>query len=81
MMQPVEKTPPDRADTATDDAEGAARALPPSKRVPTPPAAGTPAAAFLASLNAAYEVAQDPEDVALPRAMRSHMRRVLEQER
>lgn len=81
MKKPVEKTTLDRVDTTTDEAKRSSLALPPSQRVPIPPLPGTAAAAFLASLNAAYEADQDPDDEALPRAMRSHMRQILERDR
>ena len=81
MKQPVEKMTLDRADTTTDEAERSSRTLPPSQRVPIPPPPGTAAAAFLASLNAAYATDQDPDDEDLPRAMHSHMRRILERDR
>ncbi len=81
MKKPVEKTTLDRADTTTDEAERSSRALPPSQRVPIPPPPGTAAAAFLSRLNAVYEADQDPDDSDLPRAMRLHMRRILEQDR
>lgn len=81
MKKPSEHPSPDRADTATIDASQGPRAVPSRRRPPTPPAPGTAAAAFLAGLNAAYGDDQDPDDEALPRAMRPHMRRVLERDR
>lgn len=81
MMTPNEHPSPDRAGIATIDAPQGARAVPSRRRPPTPPAPGTAAAAFLAGLNAAYGDDQDSDDEALPRAMRPHMRRVLERDR
>ncbi len=80
MKKPSEHPSPDRADTATIDASTAPRAVPSRRRTPTPPMPGTAAAAFLAGLNAAYGDDQDPDDAALPRAMRPHMRRFLERD-
>lgn len=71
----------DRAETATLDAPHAPHADPPRRQTVTPPLPGTPEAAFLAALNAAYADDQDPDDADLPRAMRPHMRRILEQDR
>ncbi len=81
MKKPSEHPSLDRADTATIDAPQGPRGVPSRRQAPPPPAPGTAAAAFLAGLNAAYGDDQDPDDAALPRAMRPHMRRVLEQDR
>ncbi len=81
MKRSNEHPSPDKADTATIDAAQGARVVPLRRRPPTPPAPGTAAAAFLAGLNAAYGDNQDPDDEALPRAMRSHMGQVLERDR
>ena len=78
---PIYPQPPERADPAARDASRSPEAPPSRPSAYVRPATGTPAAAFLAALNVAYSDEQETSDLDLPRAMRPHMRRVLEQDR